>query len=607
MKKRIASLLMAMLMLAGSSAVAETTKHERVYAVVGADGTLLTVIDNVRLEDTGDTEIIEDATMLDDVENVGGQEHFTREGEALIWQADGQSIVYQGTADKPPYATPVVRMTLNGEEATAEDVKNGEGELTIEVSYAMSANEPFLALSMLSVGEDALTDIAIDHGTVFSDGSRTMIIGWAVPGLDQRMELPDNFTVTARADHADLSWLMTAATAQPVEILCRELAGHAADAHDFVDSLTDGLTALRDGQEITGDDEIAEAMRQLRTLFDGAAALSDGTQALADGAASADEGAAALESGLSTLTANNEALNQGAAAIFAAILDTANTQLASSGIDAAGITLPTLSADNYAEALDAALAQLDPDALTAAATAQAREQIKAAVMRQEDAVRTAVAQAAEAKALEGVLSAAGLTLSADEYAAAVHAGQIKKEQAAQIEAAVEQAMAADEVSAQIEEAVAQQIEVLTDEQLASEAVQAQIAEGVSPARAPYEALSALKAQLDSVNTFVTGLTDYTAGVTQAADGAVQLHGGTNQLSSGAAELNTGAAELASGLETAKAEVIERALSLLDGDIAEALDVFDATSAQADGSLSYDLVADGMAHDLLFIIRTDLNQ
>lgn len=607
MKKRFFSLMLAVMVAASCSACAETAKHERVYVVTGADGTVQTLIDNVRLETSGDEETLEDATQLSDVENVGGQETFTREGDALLWQTDGKNIVYQGTSDKAPYVTPVVRLTLDGAPATAEDVKNGEGDLAVEVAYETSVDAPFLALTVLPLEEDALTDIAIDHGAVFSDGSRTVLIGWAAPGLDERMELPDSFTVTAHADHADLSWMMTFASTQPIEILCRELADDVADVQDWVDSLTDGLTALRDDQEIEGDDEIAEAMKDLRTLFDGASALSDGAQALADGAASADEGAAALESGLSTLTANNEALNQGAEALFSAILDTANAQLAASGLDAAGIALPTLDAGNYAEALDALIAQLDPDALTAAATAQAREQVKAAVMQQEDTVRAAVTQAVEAKALAGVLSAAGLTLSAEEYAAAAQAGQIPREQAEQIEAAVQQAMATEEVSAQLEATVAQQIEALTDEQLASEAVQAQIEAGVTPALAAREALGALKAQLDSVNAFVTGLSTYTDGVTQAADGAAQLHTGTVQLSSGAAELHTGAAELADGLATAKAEAIEKALSLLDGDVARALDIFDVTSAKADGSLSYDLVADGMAHDLLFVIRTDLNQ
>lgn len=607
MKKRFFSLMLALLVMISGAACAETTKHERVYVVTGADGTVQTLIDNVRLENAEDAEAIEDASMLENVENVGGQEAFTREGEAIIWQTNGKNIVYQGTSEKAPYVTPIVRLTLNGEPATAEDVKNGEGELIMEVSYATGADAPFLAVSVLPVGEDALTDIAVEGGMVFSDGSLNLLIGWAVPGLDERMELPDSFTVTAHVDHADLSWMMTAATAQPVEILCRELADDAADAHDGIDSLTSGLTALRDGGEITGDDEIAEAMKNLRTLFDGAAALSEGAQALSDGAASADEGAAALESGLNALTANNEALNQGAATIFTAILDTANAQLASSGLDAAGIALPTLDAGNYEDVLDAIIAQLDPDALTAAATAQAREQVKAAVMQQEDAVRAAVTQAVKAKALEGVLSAAGMPLSAEEYAAAVQGGQIGKEQAAQIEAAVEQAMVTEEVSAQLEAAVAQQIDALTEEQLASEALQAQMEAGVAPALAAREALCALKAQLDSVNAFVAGLSTYTDGVTQAADGAAQLHAGTTQLSDGAMQLNNGAAELVNGLDTARGEVVEKALTLLEGDIAEALDVFDVTSAQADGSLSYDLVADGMAHDLIFIIRTDLNR
>lgn len=75
-------------------------------------------------------------------------------------------------------------------------------------------------------------------------------------------------------------------------------------------------------------------------MLSGVDALADGASSLSSGAAALDEGAAALETGLTALTENNEALNGGASMLFDAVLQTANQQLAASGLEAVGITIP---------------------------------------------------------------------------------------------------------------------------------------------------------------------------------------------------------------------------------------------------------------------------
>ena len=166
-------------------------------------------------------------------------------------------------------------------------------------------------------------------------------------------------------------------------------------------------------------------------------------------------------------------------------------------------------------------------------------------------------------------------------------------------------MASEEVKAQMEEAVADQIDKLVEENVASEAVQTQIEEGVAPAKAAWESLSGLKSQLDAVNAFVTGLGDYTNGVAQAATGASTLHEGTSQLSSGAAQLKEGTGALKEGLEKLKSTLTGDVLDLMTDDVQKAIEIFDSTADQLDNGMNFDLVAESMAHDLVFIIRTDL--
>ena len=119
-------------------------------------------------------------------------------------------------------------------------------------------------------------------------------------------------------------------------------------------------------------------------MKDGAASLASGAASLSEGAAGAETGAASLEEGLTALTGSNETLNAGAQALFEGILRAANQQLAASGLDQAGLTLPELTAENYAEVLQAALDQLSSDAVKDLPMAQAARESLAALKEQLD-------------------------------------------------------------------------------------------------------------------------------------------------------------------------------------------------------------------------------
>ena len=678
MSKKIVSLLLALTMALGCcSALAENTKHERVYLVTKPDGTVENITDNVRLENADGLDELIDRTMLTNIENLGGQETFALDGETIVWQAKGNDISYQGTSEKIPTVLPIVHLMLDGQEISAEELKDKTGDVTLTVSYQMTESLPVLAVTVLPLPETGITDLKLENATILSEMGRQVLVGWAVPGMDEKLELPASFTAAFHVDHAELSWMMTLTTADPIDVACRELDERIdLDAHLELDEATALLTALRDGTvlpETTGktkdivpkitelndgltqlDDGAAELATGAATLADGAATLKSGADQVNEGAASlatgtdllstnlvtAADGAASLDTGLAALIEKNEALNAGAAQLFAAVLQTANQQLAASGLAEAGITLPELTAENYAEVLDATIAQLDPETLKASAAAQVEAVVRPQVEANTEAIRAAVTEAVQGKVLEAVLQAAQVELSAEQYQAAVQGGMIPQEQAAQIDTAVQAQMESDEIQAQIDAKVQEQIETLvqqhvteyleTDKSVAAQLQQAQTA---------YDSLVALKAQLDQVNTFVMGLKAYTDGTAQAATGAATLNSGLSQLSEGAVTLNTGAARLAEGasalatgadtLATGAADLstgadtlhttgttvmkntildaektaAEKLLPYVEGDLTDALRIFEKTRDTA-GQGGYDLRPEGMKTVTVYIIRTD---
>ena len=663
MKKIVALLLTAVMVLGCMPGLAENTKHERVYVVATADGTIKSITDSVRLENADGLDEIMDQTILSDIQNVGGKETFTLDEKTLTWKANGKDIVYQGTSDKTPVLLPVVTLTLDGADASFADLKNKTGDAVLTVTYQQQAALPILAVTVLPLPQEGITDLKLENAAILSEMGQQALVGWAVPGADEKLNLPASFTASFHADHADLNWMLTFSSADPVNTVCRELneridldihtemdevklllkavqngealpetTGKTKDIVPKVNELNDGLAQLNDGAA-----SLADGASQLSSgaseLKDGAATLADGAVTLAAGAANAEAGAATLDEGLAALIANNEALNTGAEALFAAVLDTANQQLAAAGLDAAGITLPELTAENYAAALDGVLAQLDPAALKEAAAAQVEAVVRPQVEANAEQVRSAVEAAAQQKILEAVLQAAGQEMTAEQYTQAVKAGMVSAEQAAMVSAAVEQQMASDEVKAQIEENVLAQIEQLVQQNVESYlASDETVAAKLAMAQTAYDSLSALKAQLDQVNTFVKGLEAYTAGTAQAAAGASQLHTGLTQLSTGAASLSTGASTLSTGASTladgasqlstgagtlkdgmqtmkdtivgAEKEAANKLLPYVENELADALRIFEETRDSVQNS-GYDLRPEGMNAITVYIIRTDL--
>ena len=610
MSKKIIAMLTALVMVLGcTGALAENTKHERVYVVAGSDGTVTSITDSIRLENTDGLDELADRTMLTGIQNVGGNEIFTLEGETLTWKTDGKNVIYQGTSEKAPAVLPVVTLTLDGEEISAADLKEKTGEAVLTVTYRTEGQAPVLALSVLLLPEEGISDLKAENAAVLTEAERSVLAGWAVPNMDATLQLPVSFSASFHADHADLGWMMTFCSSAPLEAVCREIDARIGDADPEVllKEVTALLIALKDGTDLPETEgktkEIADKINELNK---GLKELDDGALQLAEGAQQVLDGTAALNTGLDTLTKNNEALNSGAEQIFAAILNTANEQITASGLADAGVTVPALTAENYAEVLDGVIAQLDPDTLKAAASAKVAEEVRKQVAANEDQIRAGVQEAVKGKVLEAVLKAAGFEMTAEQYAAALKAGLVTKEQAAQVDTAVEAQMNSKEILAQTEAAVQEQTEKLVAEN--TEAYLAKdetIAAKLARATAAREQLASLKEQLNQVNTFVNGLKDYTDGVTQASDGAATLSAGAMLLSAGASTLQeTGTKTLKDSILAAEKGVAEKLLPLVEKDLTGTLNVW-KTAKDHLTDTGYDLKPEGMDQETVYIIRTDL--
>ncbi len=626
---------------------AGVSKDETVYVLAGADGTVQKIIVSDWLRNSLGNAAVSDRSELTDVENVKGDETYTMNGDGMrVWDAQGNDIYYQGNIEKELPVDLSVSYKLDGKPISADDLVGKSGRVTIRFDYQNKQYEtveidgkqekiyvPFAMLTGVLLDDDVFTNVEVTNGKLINDGSRTVVIGIAFPGLQEnlgiakdKLEIPDFVEITADAKCFRLDMTVTLATNQVFNEFDTDSFGSVSDLSTSMEELTNAMDQLTAGAE----------------------SLKSGAESLDAGAAELQTGAAQLSEGLDTLASNNDTLNGGAKQVFDTLLATANTQLAAAGLD-----VPALTVENYAQVLNGVIATLDEDAVTE----QARSQVTAAVEARRDVIEQQVTAAVQEEVAAQVTAAvrekvtaqvtlavrnmvaeqvieSALHIDKASYDAAVSAGQIDQEMQEKIETAIEQQMQSEQILQQIQtqvegqmatqsiqdtisvktreqmqsEAIAEtiaeqtelQIQKIVSEQMASEEVQAQIA----AAGEGLQSIVALKASLDSYNTFYLGLKSYTAGVADAAAGAGTLKAGTDDLKDGTSQLSAGASELYDGVNEFYEEGIQKLVDAVDGDLNGLTTRLRATIDVSHRYKSFAGASEDMDGQVKFIYRTD---
>ncbi len=370
-------------------------KEETVYVLADSDGSVQRIIVSDWLRNPNELEEIEDYSTLSALENVKGDEPCAiGEDGSLLWSAKGNDIYYRGDGDGELPVDLAVRYWLDGEELTAQELAGKSGRVTIRFEYENHAEStvdingqqekmyvPFAVLTGMVLDGERFRNVSVTNGKLIHDGDNTMVLGIALPGMqenlgldEEMLEIPSFVELTADVTDFELGMTLSLATNQPFSALDLENLTLDADSADSVTALTDAIGALMDGSGAlySGLDtllaQIADLPDGATKLSQGAASLYLGADTLDTGAAQLEAGASALSNGLQTIAGNSASLNQGASQVFATLLASATQQL-----QAAGVPVPELTVDNYAETLDGVASMLSaaPETAGSAATVSA--------------------------------------------------------------------------------------------------------------------------------------------------------------------------------------------------------------------------------------------
>lgn len=623
------------------------SKDEIVYVLAGADGAVKKIIVSDWIKNTAANSKLSDKSELTDIKNVKGDEKYTLNSENnTVWDAQGNDIYYQGNIEKELPVGLTVSYKLDGKPVSPKDIAGKSGKVTIRFDYDNRQYEtvkidgkaekiyvPFAMLTGMLLNNDIFSNVEVSNGKLINDGNRTAVIGIALPGLQSNLDLtkdiidiPDYVEITADVKNFKLGITVTLATNELFNQIDSSKLNSIESLAGSVNELTGGMQKLLNGSsELYGGlttllTKSKELVTGIEKMASGAKELNDATAKIDGGTGELDGYISDLSNGLNELKGHNTELNGGAKQVFDTLLATASAQL-----NAAGIAVPALTIDNYAETLNGVISSLDKTEVYNKALAQVTAGVNANRGIIENLVTAAVR---EQVAAELIPIATNGQMTKETYDAAVAANMIPKEQKAQIEGAIDAQMQTDPVKAIIAKQLEIQINKIISGKMASDEVQAQLTAATQGAKS----VISLKASLDSYNEFYLGLLAYTNGVASAADGAnsisegmATLKGGTSQLKSGMAELyagilqmkngapaltdgvgmlKDGAMQLSDGLKKFNTEGISKIATLINGDAKKLVTRIKASADVSKKYRNFSGIGDNADGQVKFIYRTE---
>lgn len=653
-------------------------KDETVYVLASADGTVKKIIVSDWIKNTLKSSTLTDYSELKNAENVKGDESYTVSGEnCRVWDAQGNDIYYQGNIDKELPVDLSVTYYLDGKAVSADEIKGKSGKVKIRYDYKNKQYEtvnidgkdekiyvPFVMITGLMLDNDIFTNVNVTNGKLINDGDRTIVAGFALPGMQEslnldkeKLELPDYIEITADAKDFEMTNTVTIAANDMINMVNTDNLDSVDELDSAIKQLTDAMTALCDGSDkLYGG--LCTLLNKSGELISGVDKLCAGAQQLKDGAAAVDAGAGQikdglteLDGGLTELDSNNAKLNGGARQIFESVLAAAQEKISSYGI-----TVDKLTPENYNKVLS--------DLITSPTQEQQQELIAIAD-------KTVDAELAKNSVPEENRAVVKYML-----AKRVIAGKTQDEAMGEIAAILQDAKIYSTVptalpayKALYDAVYAQMPDAAVAERITSVAVYLASQSGAQPAQcisaaqavaanakvyaaeaaesstetgakvtngfllaAAQKTINEAKSSLDSVNTFNEKLKEYTDGVTSAKNGTdklvsgsdalkdgtsslkegtetlyngiLTLKDGTPALVSGITELRDGSRQLSDGLKEFNESGVKKITDAVDGDLKGLFIRIKAVGDVSKDYTSFTGISEDMAGKVKFIYRTD---
>lgn len=650
MRKRVISKAFAILLTAVLStstatpvfASDYTDKEETVYVKTDSKGNEKTVIVSDWLKNFTGEKTIQDASDLKDIENVKGKESFSKEkNDKMTWEANGNDIYYQGTSDKELPISMNVTYYLDDKEIQPEKLIGKSGKIRIHYSYTNHSKvektidgkratiyTPFTMVTAAILNTDHFSNVKASNGKVISDGNKHIVIGIAMPGLSESLNLkntslgdaydiPDDFEITADAKDFQMTVTATVATADTLSELgfddmdsMDDLTSSLKDLEDAADKLENGSSEL-----LTGVNKLASASKELKAgtaqLSKSSKELSGGLNKLADGSKELKNGTSQLASGTKKLPSSVAQLDSGVKEILKQLQNNMPSEKDQQTLQ-----------DNLTQAQTGITRELTNIKEKTQSIGGSAQGLGSIAFSLKD---TAVSVGIQAATI-GKLAAESKTLTSEEKAALARTAKALQEDASDLgnyaksiggsaqsigadAASIGTSLKETQTDLEIVSGCLTQIQKLLTSTKTStaklEAALKQISAGTGQLLASSKRLSSSVNQLNNgASTLNNGLKTAANGGNQLSSGASALDQGTGKIVTGIASLQKGASTLNQGMITFNNEGIKKLVDTINGDLNETLDRAEAVVDAGKKYQTFTKKAESSKGSVKFMIETE---
>lgn len=573
-KKSITKVTSAILlgtMLAYTSPVFAFTKEETVYSKLDNSGSNYKTIVSTHIQNTENSDLIEDMSDLLNIKNTNGEETFTQDGSKLTWNANKNDIYYEGKSEKELPVECKVKYELDGKEIEAKELAGKSGKVKITLQYTNKEERtvnvngksvkmyvPFVVVTGGIIKNDIAKNVTISSGKVVDDGSKTIIAGIAMPGLQESLgvsksdvDIPNDIEITMDATNFEMGNMITYVTPKILE--------------------ENDLSIFNKIDGIYGKVQTLES--SMNQIQDGATALADGTGELANGTNELKTGTSTAYNGANTIS--NE-VNKSIKSLAADNSDALDEQTLA-GIEAQAAAGATLTEEQKAgitaqAKASAVLTEQQKAGITAQAKANAvlTEEQKAGIIAQAK-VSAVLTEQQKAGIIANASAAKGAELTETEKALVIATAQstatttavntaLKTAQDTATTTAVATALKTAQDTATTT-AVATALKTAQDTATsAAKTTASKVASEVGN-QVKKEATKKISSQMKTLNN---GLNQLTNGLSTLDNGAQALKDGANKLDEGAKTLST-------GIKTFNEEGIKKICNLINGQLKDKVD------------------------------------
>ena len=251
------------------------SKDETIYAKLNSDGSTNSITVSEHLNNNGNMEII-DRSHLNNINNVNGDETYTKKDDKLVWETKGNDIYYQGdTSEELPISIDV-KYYLNDEEMSVKEMLGKAGKVKIvinyknnKVNYVLVNGKVETLYTPFVVGTTSLLDntsnknIKVTNGRVIDNGVTSIVVSIASPGLYESLgikELKDIDKTIISYDTTDfeLSSIYSVATSKILEDEDLDVLNNVKDLYSGIGALQDNMNKL-----VSASGKIKEGSKKL--------------------------------------------------------------------------------------------------------------------------------------------------------------------------------------------------------------------------------------------------------------------------------------------------------------------------------------------------------